>query len=311
MAQPPADDSKNGPSLRELAAGLSALHEELHTVRDRLYEQLKALEGRIGEVVEAAGAARNAAATAEKAATAAAAAAAAAEKAAGDAVAKAAAAETKAAEADAKAVAADNKAVAAETKATTAEQRAGEASAAVAAITADVAKATGEVKELREAFGDDPAALPPRAVKLAPFLTVPVRDVTFDPIAEKAIAAVLAARQADVDKLARDIVAGGIASAIGRVSERLGRARITEARRHILAVAYPDLLRSRLGDPVKGDLAKDPPGLADSLLADLDAKGGPLDTFADKVVEASEESMSLNLKDHERASLRQRVRDSL
>jgi len=309
MAQPPPEASKNGPSPQELAAQIERLRNALAEAERRFGEELKKLHEHYGESLRVLGQtateAKATADTAKQRADEAFSAVEAAQTAATEAASSSAAAQTSAESAQASATAAAADAAAAKVQAD-------QAVADVAAVDTDLGVAKGELKKLSDALGDEnPDGVPPNAAKLAAFLAVPVRDITFDPIAEKAIAAVLAARQEDVVKLARDIVAGGIATDINKVSQRLGRARMSEARRHILAVAYPDLLRARLKDPIIPDTAKDPQGLAESLIADLDAQGGRLDKFAEAVIVGSEKSMSLNLQGRERAELCQRVRDSL
>ena len=289
MALPPTENDKS-PENSKLAAELERLRSEFASFRERAEGQLKEATGAVQAVREAlAEAAKTAAAAAVQAAAA-------------TATAKIAADRVK--EADAKATAAT-------AKATAADRRAEAAEALAKAVKTEASEASAHVAELKAALGHDPTAPQHHNGKLPPFLTVLVRDTEFDPVCQKAIDAVLASRKADVTVLAKDIVAKGIASAIGKVSLKLGRSRISEARRHVLAAAYPDLLKTRLGDPIQVDLAKDPPGLAESLLLDLDAPGGPLDAFAELVVAGSEASLSLKLQNHERAALKTRVRESI
>ncbi len=174
-----------------------------------------------------------------------------------------------------------------------------------------VTAAEKSVGDLKAALGDSPGPRRPASGKLPPFLTVPLRDIEFDPVCRKAIDDVRADRKADVTALAKVIVDKGMASAIGKVALTLGRSRISEVRRHILAAAFPDLLKKRLGHPIKVEVADDPPGLVQSLLIDLEAPDGPLDRFANHVVTGSEASLSLQLKPHERDALKDRVRASI
>lgn len=289
MAQELTEDDKN-PANARLARQLQELREEFSKFREHANGQLKGALDELSKVSAALAIASKAATDAGVQATAA------------TTAAQAATDRIKDAETDAKAAA--NKAAAAETRAETAETL-------VKSVKTEATRTEAKLLGLQKALGNDPGMAPPANGKLPPFLTVPLRDTEFDPVCQSAINDVLASRKADVTRLAGDIVAKGIASAIGKVSMSLGRSRISECRRSILAAAYPDLLKSRLGDPIQVDLAKDPPGLVQSLLLDLEAPGGPLDTFAERVVAGSEASLSLNLKNHERLALKARVRESL
>lgn len=309
MAQPPVDPTKGQPDVK-LASELERLRIEFTDFRNSTGEQVKQL---MEAVSQAGRAAEVAAKNAEEAlakvdgAIKAAEAASASAKSAED---KAVAASTAAKASEAKVAAASTTAKAAKEKADAADRRASAAETAAKKVTGELGKTSKQVEELLEALGNGASGGAPPAGKPPPFLTIHLRETEFDPIVTKALSDIRAslAKKVDIDKLSRSIVDNGLATSIGKVSQTLSRSRIPEARRNVLAAAYPSLLKKRLGDPIKADLAKDAAGLSQNLLIELEPV---LDDFAKLVVKASEDSLSLNLQDTERKALFTRVRESI
>lgn len=167
------------------------------------------------------------------------------------------------------------------------------------------------IDDLTKALGGEPIQLDGNGPGLAPFLQIRLREMEFDPLVRRAIAAVAKEMAEDPARLANDIIAKGLGTAVGKVTDRLSRMRMSEPKRHLLAAAYPSLLRQRLGDPIKAELVQDPVGLADSLVADLDLKDGAMDALAKAVIASSEQTLSLNLDASKREALTLRVRESI
>ncbi len=209
------------------------------------------------------------------------------------------------------AAAATQAATGADGKATEAVRSAALASRAATGADRKATEARARVDGLAAALGDGQNIPLPGPAASYPFLTVAVPDTEFDGVAQSAIEDVRAAFPVDRDRLAASLVSKGLASSAGRVAKILGRARISETRRHILAAVYPYLLDQQLGDPPNGRRLKDPPGLAQNLLLQLDSDGGGVDRFADFVVAHSERELSVQLNDRDRAALKRRVRESV
>lgn len=129
------------------------------------------------------------------------------------------------------------------------------------------------------------------------FLTLDAPGGTFDDLAEKALERFgQKVAPPDVVKQARDhLVRLGIASDISKVTKRLRRTRLSRIRRAVLAKAYVPLLMSRLGGRrIDPNIAEDTVGLADSILHDLDAEGGPIERYARLLTDMTVEAMRLD-----------------
>lgn len=211
---------------------------------------------------------------------------------------------------EATAATAEKRANAAEAAAAAADKRAVAAATAAANVASDLKKNTDQMKGLRDALGNSKAAVPAAPGQLPDFLVIKLRQTEFDPIINRVLAQFRVKQNQNVDiaKFSKAIVERGLATNIGKVSQTLSRSRISETRRNILAAAYPALLKNQLGDPPKERVAGDTAGLAHNLLAELELV---LDDFAKGVVDASEESLSLDLDPKAREALLVRVRKSI
>lgn len=281
MAKSPDDANVNEPE-RDIAAEVKALREAFAKMGQALEDQGKELGNKLDEANETAtSAAKDAKAALGKA----------------DAASKAAAEASKAAKA-------------AEAKAAAADKRAAAVEAQAKKLATELKSSTGELDKLRDALGNTKVGRPQAPGKLPEFLTIRLRQTEFDPIINRVLAEFRAKQNSKIDVagFSKAIIDRGLATSIGKVSQALSRSRISETRRSVLAAAYPALLKNQLGDPPKARLAKDTAGLAQNLLAQLDLV---LDDFAKGVVDASEESLSLDLEDGERKALLARVRESI
>ena len=93
----------------------------------------------------------------------------------------------------------------------------------------------------------------------------------------------------DVEKSVRTfITVKGIASEVKKVTDRLNARRITDGRRWVLATAYEFLLADLFHDRADQlkKLIQDDLGVAEKILLELEANGGPLDLFVNLIVES-------------------------
>lgn len=131
----------------------------------------------------------------------------------------------------------------------------------------------------------------------ADFLTLKMPGGSFDDLAEKALET-LGEQLSPQDKVneARDrFVAMGIATDIAKVTKRLHRTRLSRIRKAVLVKSYVPLLVKRLGGPrMNPEVAEDTIGLADSIIYDLDAPGGPVEQYARLLTDITVDAMRLD-----------------
>ncbi len=92
-------------------------------------------------------------------------------------------------------------------------------------------------------------------------------------------------------------VKAGIGSEVEAITRRVNRQRLPDMRREVLARVYHEILFNRLADPggtLAPTRARDTSGIAQSVLADLERSGGPLDKFAEILAEQSAGEMGLD-----------------
>jgi len=102
---------------------------------------------------------------------------------------------------------------------------------------------------------------------------------------------------AELEKQVRAyITEKGIASEVKKVTDRLNARRITDGRRWVLATTYIFLLAKLFQDRAGEieELIKDDLGVAEKVMLDLEAEGGPLDVFANLVVKSVMERNRIN-----------------
>jgi hypothetical protein len=205
---------------------------------------------------------------------------------------------------------------AAKVQAKKAEATAGAAKKAAVLADAKAANAQREVDHLQRILGPGNHIKSPGDRRSYPYLNIPVPDTEFDRVIRGALDKLkYDNRPADLHGLADKIVKSSLASCVERVTQHLGRARISDTRRHILAAIYPHMLEENLKDdtdPKKLDAKKlgDPPAFARNLLIELDSSGY-LDDFAELVAEKSETDLSVKLSHTQKEALKKRVRESV
>ena len=109
------------------------------------------------------------------------------------------------------------------------------------------------------------------------------------------------------------ITRNGIASEVKRVTDRLNARRITDGRRWVLTTAYEFILAKLFwdrGDQVKR-FVKDDLGVAEKILLELEAKGGPLDAFVNLIVDSVMERNRINPSNTLRELVAQKVRAAI
>ena len=109
------------------------------------------------------------------------------------------------------------------------------------------------------------------------------------------------------------ITRNGIASEVKRVTDRLNGRRITDGRRWVLTTAYEFILAKLFwerGDQVKRFI-KDDLGVAEKILLELEAKGGPLDAFVNLIVNSVMERNRINPSNTLRELVAQKVRAAI
>ena len=118
----------------------------------------------------------------------------------------------------------------------------------------------------------------------------------------------------DVEKYVRGFITRrGIASEVKKVTDRLNARRITDGRRWVLASTYEFILAKLFQD--RGDeleeLIKDDLGVAEKILLELEAKGGPLDVFVNLIVNSVMKRNRINPSHTLREIVSQQVRAAI
>lgn len=116
-------------------------------------------------------------------------------------------------------------------------------------------------------------------------LRVTVRLNKLDPMAKMALERVKAEFKADQTALRRLISQKGWATELDRVIKRINNLRMSENKRVILAAVYPYLLNQLLEQPDANEEVHDDIGFTEAVLFELEREGGPLDVFAQEVVQ--------------------------
>lgn len=115
---------------------------------------------------------------------------------------------------------------------------------------------------------------------------------TFAKLALKTLRENFKSKAASPEELERSVRAAitnkGIASKVKKVTDRLNQRRMTDGRRWVLATTYmhllSELILSEPDDDALRRLMKDDLGVAERLMFDLEAKGGPFEAFAVQIV---------------------------
>jgi hypothetical protein len=109
------------------------------------------------------------------------------------------------------------------------------------------------------------------------------------------------------------ITRNGIASEVKRVTDRLNARRITDGRRWVLTTAYEFILAKLFRDH-EGQakrLIKDDLGVAEKILLELEAKGGPLDAFVNLIIDSVMDRNRINPSNTLRELVAQKVRAAI
>jgi hypothetical protein len=153
----------------------------------------------------------------------------------------------------------------------------------------------------REEFGDVLAITRPRA--------------KLDPLAEAALAKLAKEKVPDqLEKELRDsIVDKGIASEVRKVTSRLNARSMTDGRRWVLATTYVSLLDKLIdGAPEKIEkLFADDLGVAERIMLEIEADGGPLDRFAGLLVKSVMDKNRIKDDETLRKRVSQQVRNAI
>jgi hypothetical protein len=91
------------------------------------------------------------------------------------------------------------------------------------------------------------------------------------------------------NKMRAAITQKGLASEVKKVTDRLNARRMTDGRRWVLATTYIYLLADLFDDTDDKDLEevmKDDLGVAERIMLDLEAKGGPIDVYTNLIVKS-------------------------
>lgn len=109
------------------------------------------------------------------------------------------------------------------------------------------------------------------------------------------------------------ITRNGIASEVKRVTDRLNARRITDGRRWVLTTAYEFILANlfRGHESQVKRLIKDDLGVAEKIMLELEAKGGPLDRFVNLIIDSVMERNRINPSNTLRELVAQKVRAAI
>ena len=94
---------------------------------------------------------------------------------------------------------------------------------------------------------------------------------------------------AEFEKFMRaEITKKGLASEVKKVTDRLNARRMTDGRRWVLTTTYLYLLADLIDDNEKDleEVMKDDLGVAERIMLDLEAKGGPIDIYTNLIVKS-------------------------
>lgn len=116
-------------------------------------------------------------------------------------------------------------------------------------------------------------------------LKISVRLNKLDPMAVSALEEVKAQFKTDEAALRRLISQKGWATELDRVIKRINNLRMSENKRVILAAAYPCLLSQLLNAADANEEVNDDIGFTEAVLYELEREGGPLDVFAQALVQ--------------------------